>query len=145
MMKLTPLKSLCLMLIGTAFSSQAAINLDRTRIVFPETDKASSLKVDNQSKTLPILRSRGSKTKTVVRKTATLWRFLRSSALNRIVIPGQDREAGGQQRAAKRSESLFYFNLREVPPKAPASTMIAASCRSPCRAVSSCSGARRLS
>ena len=40
MMKLTPLKSLCLMLIGTAFSSQAAINLDRTRIVFPETVKA---------------------------------------------------------------------------------------------------------
>jgi P pilus assembly chaperone PapD len=81
-MKLTPLKSLCLMLIGTAFATQAAINLDRTRIVFPETDKASSLKVDNQSKTLPILRSPGSKTKTVVRKTATLWRFLRSSALN---------------------------------------------------------------
>lgn len=54
-MKLTPIKSLCLMLISTAFTTHAAINLDRTRIVFPESDKASSLKVDNQSKALPYL------------------------------------------------------------------------------------------
>lgn len=54
-MKLTPIKSLCLMLISTAFTAHAAINLDRTRIVFPESDKASSLKVDNQSKALPYL------------------------------------------------------------------------------------------
>ena len=54
-MKLTPFKSLCLMLTSTAFATHAAINLDRTRIVFPESDKASSLKVDNQSKVLPYL------------------------------------------------------------------------------------------
>ncbi|MCP6059580.1 fimbrial assembly protein, partial [Klebsiella pneumoniae] len=34
-MKLTPIKSLCLMLISTTFTAHAAINLDRTRIVFP--------------------------------------------------------------------------------------------------------------
>ncbi len=41
MMKLTPLKALSLMLLGTALNAHAAINLDRTRIVFPEGDKAS--------------------------------------------------------------------------------------------------------
>jgi len=55
MMKLTLLKSLCLMLVGTAFTTHAAVNLDRTRIVFPESDKASSLKIENQSKALPYL------------------------------------------------------------------------------------------
>jgi P pilus assembly chaperone PapD len=41
----------------------------------------------------------------------------------------------------KDRESLFYFNLREVPRKAPAPAMNAASCRWRCRAGSSCSGA----
>lgn len=54
-MKLTPFKSLCLVLVSTAFTAHAAINLDRTRIIFSESDKATSLKVDNQSKALPYL------------------------------------------------------------------------------------------
>ena len=87
MMKLTLLKSLCLMLVGTAFTTHAAVNLDRTRIVFPESDKASSLKIENQSKALPYLAQ---------------VRIVKQAATSQL---------------PKDRESLFYFNLREVPPK----------------------------
>ena len=109
-MKLTPIKSLCLMLISTAFTTHAAINLDRTRIVFPESDKASSLKVDNQSKALPYLAlswiedEKGQKEDT---------HFMALPPIQRI-----EAGASSQVRIVKKDrESLFYFNLREVPPK----------------------------
>lgn len=78
-MKLTPIKSLCLMLISTAFTAHAAINLDRTRIVFPESDKASSLKVDNQSKALPYLALSWIEDEKGQKKMRTLWRFPHST------------------------------------------------------------------
>ena len=84
MMKLTLLKSLCLMLVGTAFTTHAAVNTDRTRIVFPESDKASSLKIENQSKALPYLALSGLKMRKAVKKTAISWRCLRFNALKRV-------------------------------------------------------------
>lgn len=118
MMKLTLPKSLCLTLLATALTAHAAINLDRTRIVFPESDKASSLKVDNQSKALPYL--------------ALSWiedeNGRKEDAHFMALPPVQRIEAGSasQVRIVKQSatgqlpkdrESLFYFNLREIPPK----------------------------
>lgn len=89
-MKLTPIKSLCLMLISTAFTTHAAINLDRTRIVFPESDKASSLKVDNQSKALPYLALSGLKMKRGKKKIRTLWRFPHSTYRSGRLVAGKN-------------------------------------------------------
>lgn len=118
MMKLTPLHSLCLMFIGTVFTAHAAVNLDRTRIVFPESDKASSLKVDNQSHTLPYLAmswiedENGRKESTHFMALPPIQRIEASeSSQVRIVT-----QAANSQ-LPKDRESLFYFNLREVPPK----------------------------
>lgn len=125
-MKLTPIKSLCLMLISTAFTTHAAINLDRTRIVFPESDKASSLKVDNQSKALPYLALSGLKMKRGIKKMRTLWRFpiqrIEAGASSQVRIVKQ----AATRQLPKDRESLFYFNLREVPPKASAPARSAA-------------------
>lgn len=118
MMKLTSFTSLCLMLIGTAFTTHAAVNLDRTRIVFPESDKASSLKIDNQSKTLPYLAlswiedENGRKEDSHFMAIPPIQR-LEAGASSQVRIVKQAATA----RLPKDRESLFYFNLREVPPK----------------------------
>lgn len=118
MMKLTPLKSLCLILLSTAFTTHAAINLDRTRIVFPESDKASSLKVENQSKALPYLAlswiedKNGRKENTYFMALPPIQRLEAGSASQVRIV----KQAATNQ-LPKDRESLFYFNLREVPPK----------------------------
>ena len=111
-MKLTPFKSLCLMLTSTAFATHAAINLDRTRIVFPESDKASSLKVDNQSKVLPYLAlswiedEKGQKEDTHFMALPPIQRIeAGTSSQIRIVKQATTRQLPGDR------ESLFYFNL----------------------------------
>ncbi|MGU3489073.1 fimbrial biogenesis chaperone [Enterobacter bugandensis] len=117
-MKFFPLKSLCLMLIGTAFTTHAAINLDRTRIIFPESDKASSLKVDNQSKALPYLALSWIENADGRKEDA---HFMALPPLQRIEAGSASQVRIVKQVATsqlpKDRESLFYFNLREVPPK----------------------------
>ena len=122
MMKLTLLKSLCLMLVGTAFTTHAAVNLDRTRIVFPESDKASSLKIENQSKALPYLAlswiedEKGRKEDRHFMALPPIQRIEAGSASQVRIVK---QAAVGQ--LPKDRESPFYFNLREVPPKSGAS------------------------
>ncbi|MDM9276129.1 fimbria/pilus periplasmic chaperone, partial [Citrobacter koseri] len=48
-------KGLPIVLLALSLTSQAAIQPDRTRIIFNGNDKASSLKIENQSKQLPYL------------------------------------------------------------------------------------------
>ncbi len=118
MMKLTPLKTLCLMLLGTALNAHAAINLDRTRIVFPENDKASSLKVDNQSKALPYLALSWIEDENGRKEDN---HFMALPPIQRIEAGASSQVRIVKQAAAsqlpKDRESLFYFNLREVPPR----------------------------
>jgi P pilus assembly chaperone PapD len=96
----------------------AAINLDRTRIVFPESDKASSLKVENQSKALPYLAlswiedENGRKEDTHFMALPPIQRIEAGSASQVRIV----KQAATSQ-LPKDRESLFYFNLREVPPK----------------------------
>ncbi|MCI2290218.1 molecular chaperone [Enterobacter sp. I4] len=107
--------ALCICSLGF---SHAAVNLDRTRIVFPESDKASSVTIENQSKSLPYL--------------ALAWvedadgrkedsRFMALPPIQRLE-PGTSsqvrivRQPATQQLPGDR-ETLFFFNLREVPPK----------------------------
>lgn len=144
MMNLTPLKSLCLLLLGTAFTTHAAINLDRTRIVFPESDKASSLKVDNQSKALPYLAlswiedEKGRKEDTHFMALPPIQRLEAGSASQVRIV----KQAATSQ-LPKDRESLFYFNLREVPPKSSSASDERSVMQIAMQSRTNCSGAQK--
>ncbi|AFH94413.1 MULTISPECIES: fimbrial biogenesis chaperone [Providencia] len=100
--------------VQTAF---AAINIDRTRIIFPGQDKSVSLVINNQSKTLPYLAQswmeddKGNKIaepftvlppmQRVEPNTKNQIKIIKTEAIDKLP---QDRE------------SLFYLNVREIPP-----------------------------
>ncbi|WP_230354404.1 fimbria/pilus periplasmic chaperone [Lelliottia sp. WAP21] len=105
--------------LGAATSAQAALSLDRTRIIFDASDPAVSFMVTNDNKSLPFL--------------AQIW--LENGKGEKITngplvvtppIQRMEPEAKTQVKIVttpevnnlpKDRETLFYFNLREVPPK----------------------------
>lgn len=111
------------MLIAGVFAcitsnGQAAIALDRTRAIFPGTEKAVGLNISNENKKLPYL--------------AQSW--LEDPHGNKInspfsVVPPLQRVEPGQKSVIKITstpevktlpqdrESLFYFSVREIPPR----------------------------
>ncbi|CAI2790840.1 Chaperone protein papD precursor [Serratia grimesii] len=101
-----------------AQSATAAISLDRTRVVFNGTDKSQSLTIGNQNKQWPYLAQgwiedeQGNKIQSpltvlppVQRIEAGAQSQIKIQALPEVNQLPQDRE------------SVFYFNLREIPPK----------------------------
>lgn len=111
-------KVLFLGLLGFSFSSQAAITLDRTRTIFNGSDKSITIVVSNKNKKLPYLAQAWIENENNEKVTSPfiivppLQRLepeqssqVRIEALSQIKDLPQDRE------------SLFYFNLREIPPK----------------------------
>lgn len=60
---MTFMKGLPLLLLVASLCSHAALQPDRTRIVFNANDKATSLRVDNRSDKLPTSLIHGSKMK----------------------------------------------------------------------------------
>jgi P pilus assembly chaperone PapD len=98
--------------------ANAAIGLDRTRAVFPGTEKAISLNISNQNKQLPYLAQawleddKGNKIQSPFSVLPPLQRVEpdKSSQVRIQSLPAtaqlpQDRE------------SIYYFNLREIPPR----------------------------
>jgi chaperone protein PapD len=100
-------------------SAQAAVGLDRTRAVFNGNSKSISLNISNDNKQLPYL--------------AQTWledadqKKLEQGPLV-VTPPVQRLEPGGKsvlrvtatsgaKLLAQDRESLFYFNLREIPPR----------------------------
>ncbi|MDW5415855.1 molecular chaperone [Iodobacter sp. CM08] len=96
----------------------AAVGLDRTRLVYNEQDKSTSLRIFNGSKALPYL--------------AQAWlenKDYKKEGIPFAVLPPLQRlEADSESlvRIEKTAsiadlpqdrESVFYFNLREIPPK----------------------------
>jgi P pilus assembly chaperone PapD len=111
---------LALVLAGCllAQGAQAALSLDRSRIVFNEGDKSVSLSVRNLNDSTPFLvqswleNAKEEKVKGPLMALPPLQRInadsksiVRLQALTDISTLPKDRE------------SLFYFNLREIPPK----------------------------
>ncbi|WP_145589409.1 molecular chaperone [Yersinia rochesterensis] len=105
------------LLLGTGVS-QAAINLDRTRIIFNSADTSASIVLQNKSEKSPYL--------------AQAW--LENTAGQKVesplsVLPPIQRIDAGQktlvriislpdvEQLATDRETLFYFNVREIPPK----------------------------
>jgi len=107
-----------LMMASVACPAIAAINLDRTRIIFNANDKSVSVMLENQSKDLPYLAQVWVENAQGEKITSPL-----------VALPPMQRIDAGQksqirvlqlpETAAlpKDRESLFYFNVREVPPK----------------------------
>ncbi|EKS6888716.1 fimbria/pilus periplasmic chaperone [Enterobacter bugandensis] len=107
----------CMSAVLTA-PAQAAIALDRTRIIFNGTDKSVSLNIDNKNNKLPYLAQgwiedeTGKKLQKPFAVLPPLQRVepksgsqVKIQALPEIASLPQDRE------------SVFFFNLREIPPK----------------------------
>ncbi|WP_454674610.1 fimbria/pilus periplasmic chaperone [Achromobacter pestifer] len=120
-MKLKSFASFTLLSLATLLIAQpasAAISLDRTRVVFSGQDKSVSLSISNQNEQLPYL--------------AQAWieneRDEKISSPLVVVPPIQRLEPGGRSQVKIQGlpaldklpqdrESLFYFNLREIPPR----------------------------
>lgn len=98
--------------------AQAAIALDRTRVVFNGGEKSTSLSISNENKQLPYLAqgwvedAQGNKITTPLTVLPPLQR-LEPGAKSQVKV--QALPAANQ--LAQDRETLFYFNLREIPPK----------------------------
>ena len=107
-----------LMLTAVLQPVLTAVNLDRTRIIYNASDKSVSVMLENQSKDLPYLAQVWLENAQGEKITSPL-----------VALPPMQRIDAGQksqirilqlpEAAAlpKDRESLFYFNVREVPPK----------------------------
>ncbi|MFJ3264861.1 fimbria/pilus periplasmic chaperone [Serratia liquefaciens] len=101
-----------------AQQAQAAIALDRTRVIFDGSQKSVSLNLSNQNKQLPYLAQgwiedeQGNKIQSPLTVLPPVQRIepgkpsqVRIQALPTVKTLPQDRE------------TIYYFNLREIPPK----------------------------
>lgn len=107
-----------LALILTAQQAHAAIALDRTRVIFNAGPKSLTLGISNQNKSLPYLAQAwledadGKKIEAPVMALPPLQR-VEPGAKGQVKI----QETGSLAGLPQDRESLFYFNVREIPPK----------------------------
>ncbi|EAX5600918.1 fimbrial assembly protein [Salmonella enterica] len=119
-------KNLCryssvLLLASAVLFSQyslAAVNVDRTRIVMSSSDKSLAITLTNENKTLPYLAQSWVEDKDGKRQETYL-----------LALPPLQRIDGGKKAQVRimalpgtatlpqDRETLFYYNVREVPPK----------------------------
>lgn len=111
--------TMALTLSGIVLPVQAAVSLDRTRAIFPGGNKSIALNIGNENKQVPYLAQAWLEDADGVKITT-----------GPLVVtpPVQRLEPGtksmvkvmagpGANLLAQDRESLFYFNLREIPPK----------------------------
>lgn len=114
----------CRMTLGTLaliiFTQQAdaAIALDRTRVVFDGGKSSMSVSISNQNKSLPYLAqswiedSKGNKIESPLTPLPPLQR-VEPGAKGQIKIQA----TGNLSALPNDRETLYYFNVREIPPK----------------------------
>lgn len=96
----------------------AAVNLDRTRLIYNAADKSTAITLTNESKTLPYLAQswveddKGKKADEMLIALPPLQRIEAGDKSQVRIVKGVKAENLPTDR-----ESLFYFNTREVPPK----------------------------
>lgn len=107
-----------LLCLAASQSALAAVSLDRTRVIFTGDDKSVSLGISNQNDQLPYLaqawieNEQEEKISTPLIVLPPIQR-LEPGAKSQVKIQGlQELKHLPQDR-----ESLFYFNLREIPPR----------------------------
>lgn len=139
---MTFMKGLPLLLLVASLCSYAALQPDRTRIVFNANDKATSLRVDNRSDKLPYLayswleNEKGEKSDDLLVALPPIQRLEpKATTQVRIVKQASTAKLPGDR------ETLFFYNMREIPPpQKKIATM--PFCKSPFRVVSRYSGDR---
>lgn len=103
------------LMIPSAF---AAIALDRTRVVFDGGQKSISLSVSNENKQLPYLAQawiddeKGNKINSPLTVLPPVQR-IEPGAQSQIKV----QSIGADKNLPQDRESLYYFNLREIPPR----------------------------
>lgn len=112
------LKTVTLIIFANTFSANAALTVDRSRLVFNEKDKSVSINVSNRNMQDPYLAQGWMEDEKETKLTGPL-----------LVLPPVQRvEAGSKtlvriqalpdiSKLPKDRESVFWFNLREIPPK----------------------------
>ncbi|MCP2120492.1 fimbrial biogenesis chaperone [Enterobacter mori] len=106
-------------LLGACSSAYATVSPDRTRIIFNASAKSLSVRLTNQSKTAPYLAQSwiedkaGKKTREFISPIPPLLR-IEPDEQAQVRLMAQQKLS---QLPADR-ESLFYYNMREIPPKA---------------------------
>ncbi|WP_168443794.1 fimbrial biogenesis chaperone [Photobacterium damselae] len=118
MKKLSVYKSsLLFILMFISLPSLAAISFDRTRIIYNEGSESVSLKVKNENKKLPYLAQAWveTQTQTKTKLFAAVPPIQRVEPLDDSVIRLMANNI--TNKVSKDRESVFYFNLREIPPK----------------------------
>lgn len=120
-MKMKKLTTIAALMLGamTVQTAQAAIALDRTRVIYNGTDKSMTVNIENKNKNLPYLAqswledTKGAKITSPITALPPIQR-LEPGAKSQIKLQGIQTalHALPQDR-----ESLFYFNVREIPPK----------------------------
>lgn len=117
-LKHTALMVLLVLNVLTVSQANAAIALDRTRVVFDGSRKSISLNISNQNKQLPYLAQgwiedeKGQKIQSPLTVLPPVQR----------VEPGKPSQVNIQALPTVKAlpqdrESVYYFNLREIPPK----------------------------
>lgn len=99
-------------------NAHAAINIDRTRIIFNGNERSSSIVLENQSRHLPYLaqswieNAQGVKDNNYLMALPPMQRIEPTEKSQvRLMKMGTIRQLPNDR------ETLFYFNVREVPPK----------------------------
>lgn len=121
-MKHTAITSLlAIMVVATvAPQAQAAIALDRTRVIYPGSEKSVSLTVRNQNPELPYL-AQGWLENAEGVKLDNQSPFAVLPPVQRVEPDSQTQvkiqALPGASQLPQDRESLFYFNLREIPPQ----------------------------
>lgn len=108
---------LCLLLLSSAAS--AVVSPDRTRLIFNASEKSVSMRLNNQSKSDPYLAqswiedSSGRKTRSFISALPPMQRIEPGEQVQVRLMGLADLNQLPQDR-----ETLFFYNVREIPPKA---------------------------
>lgn len=105
-------------LLFTACSVQAAVAPDRTRLVFKGDERAISVDLKNSSEKLPYLAQSWIEDEKGERITSPLVvvppvQRIEANAIGQVKIQGMP----GLSALPQDKESLFFYNVREIPPK----------------------------
>lgn len=112
-----PALTTCILMLLTT-QAQAAIALDRTRVIFDGSSQATTVSISNQNKTLPYLAqswvedASGNKIEGPLTPLPPLQR-VEPGAKSQIKIQA----TGNIASLPQDRETLFWFNVREIPPK----------------------------
>ncbi|MGN7790445.1 fimbrial biogenesis chaperone [Enterobacter sp. 22452] len=118
-MNITMISKGLICLLGVCSFAHATVSPDRTRIIFNASAKSVAVRLTNQSKTDPYLAQswiedkEGKKTREFISPIPPLLRIEPDEQAQVRLMAQQN-----LSRLPADRESLFYYNMREIPPKA---------------------------